>query len=276
MTITIKHRTEYTFTAPVFLEPHVLRLHPRPGPACRVHEHRLAIDPAPTLRAETLDPHGNTVTEAWFDEVTSALTVASYAVVEPLSSDPFRFLVAEPDRTLPYAYPLELGDQLVVYRRAVDAVHPIVRNLALEAATAAGRQQDRFPLTLALMIQQSFTIESRETGGPRPPAETINRRAGASRDLALLFVECCRAMGLAARFVNGYCVDSTGLRSWGEVFLPGGGWRGYDPSEGMAVSDQHIALAAAARPENAVPVVGSYRGDAVSSLRTSVRVNAFS
>ena len=111
------------------------------------------------------------------------------------------------------------------------------------------------------------------------PEETVARGAGACRDLAVLFVECCRAMGLAARFVSGYAytddVTPAEMHAWGEVYLAGGGWRGYDPSRGLAAGDQHVTLAAAADPVDAAPVVGTFRGDVVNSrLQTELTMRA--
>jgi transglutaminase-like putative cysteine protease len=116
---------------------------------------------------------------------------------------------------------------------------------------------------------------ARKQSEAQPAEETLLRKRGSSRDLAVLFMEACRYVGIAARFVNGYH-DSEGeigkrqLHSWGEVYLPGVGWHGYDPSEGLAVTDRHIALAAAGIPQFAAPVAGTFRGNAVTSELSAV------
>ena len=102
---------------------------------------------------------------------------------------------------------------------------------------------------------------------------------GACRDLAVLFVACCRAVGLAARFASGYAHSETAqpteLHAWGEVFLRGGGWRGYDPGLGLAVADRHVTVAAAADPRDAAPVTGTFRGDGVTaSLAAEIELEA--
>jgi transglutaminase-like putative cysteine protease len=102
---------------------------------------------------------------------------------------------------------------------------------------------------------------------------------GSCRDFTVLFMEACRAVGLAARFVSGYEEgDSTvlerDLHAWAEVYIPGGGWRGFDPTHGLAVADRHVALVASAFPQFTAPVTGSTQeGGRVSSrLTTEVRV----
>ena len=209
------------------------------------------------MRTDNLDPEGNVVTHAWFEDRWSRLTLRTHAVVETLLTDPFRFLITEPERPLPYAYSPDFCERLALYRRPPDAAHPAVRELALAAATDSEHDPARFPLALARRIRERFTLETRPEGSPLAPEATIAAGRGACRDLAVLFVACCRAMGLAARFASGYAhtdtPDTTELHAWGEVFLRGGGWRGYDPSQGLAVTDHHVTVAAAANPRGRRP-----------------------
>ena len=269
MRITIRHRTSYTFDAPVFLEPHVIRLRPRADGSTRLVDFALDISPEPVVRNDNLDPEGNVITRAWFEGQWARLTLRTHAVVDTLLDNPFRFLVSEPDRPLPYAYAPDCGERLALYRRPPDAAHPAVRELARAAATESERDPARFPLALAQRIRAEFVRENRPEGLPLAPEATIAARRGACRDLAVLFVACCQAMGLAARFASGYAHSekaiSTELHAWGEVFLRGGGWRGYDPSQGLAVADRHVTVAAAADPRDAAPVTGTFRGDGVTA-----------
>ena len=269
MRITIRHRTSYAFDAPVYLEPHVIRLRPRADGAVRLVDFALALDPEPVVRAENLDPEGNVVTRAWFEGRWQRLTLRTRAVVDTLLANPFGYLVTEPERPLPCTYTPDLRERLAVYRRPPEAAHPAVRELALGAAEDAERDPARFPLALARRISAAFVRETRPEGPPLAPEATITAGRGACRDLAVLFVACCRVMGLAARFASGYAhsetSDSTELHAWGEVFLRGGGWRGYDPSMGLAVADRHVTVAAAANPRDAAPVSGTFRGDGVTA-----------
>ena len=279
MRITIRHRTSYAFDAPVYLEPHVIRLRPRADGAVRLVDFALEIDPEPAVRAENLDPEGNVITRAWFEGRWSRLALRTHAVVDTLLADPFRFLVTEPKRPLPHAYAPDFCERLALYRRPPDGAHPAVRALALAAATDSERDPARYPLILAQRIRAEFVRETRPEGPPLAPEATLRARRGACRDLAVLFVACCQAMGLAARFASGYAhsekAEATELHAWGEVFLPGGGWRGYDPSQGLAVADRHVTVAAAANPRDAAPVTGTFRGDAVTaSLAAEIELAA--
>lgn len=279
MRFLLQHRTTYAFDAPVQLEMHTIRLCPRADAATRVVDFEMEIDPRPVVRADNLDSEGNHVAMTWFRGETRRLEISTRSIVDTLVTDPFRFLITNPDRTLPYVYPAAIGRRLHHYRRASDAAHPSVHAIASAAARASERAQADFPVTLARQIHRDFVTETRPEGPPRPAAETAAGRRGACRDLAVLFVECCRAMGLAARFVSGYiyphAAPPTELHAWGEVYLCGGGWRGYDPSEGLAVTDRHVALAAAADPADASPVAATYRGsDVTSRLATELTMHA--
>jgi transglutaminase-like putative cysteine protease len=128
-------------------------------------------------------------------------------------------------------------------------------------------------------ISSNFAYEIREEGNPNKPEFTLINRKGSCRDYAVLFSALCRAMGLATRFVSGYYIgvapvdvpnQTHHLHAWVEVYLPGGGWRGYDPTQHEVVSGNHIPLAASCLPEEITPVHGSYRGAASSLLTTNV------
>ena len=119
-------------------------------------------------------------------------------------------------------------------------------------------------------ISSGYEVTVREEGDPLPAEETLKSAKAACRDLAMLFIECCRILGIATRFVSGYqqgdqVSDRRDMHAWAEVYLPGGGWRGYDPTYGLAVADRHIAVAASATPRLAGPLSGSFRGSGVTS-----------
>jgi transglutaminase-like putative cysteine protease len=143
---------------------------------------------------------------------------------------------------------------------------------------AAG-ETTAFLTKFVLLIYEQFDKIARETGAPLAPDETLARRRGACRDLAVLFMEGCRAVGLAARFVSGYMwseelTEKHNLHAWVEVFIPGGGWRGFDPSTGLAVTERHIAIATAANPFDAAPISGAFRGHrAYSKLEYDVSID---
>jgi transglutaminase-like putative cysteine protease len=155
----------------------------------------------------------------------------------------------------------------------------MVADWAREMAGEVANVTNDFLMHLADTIHHGFHHVGRPDGDPMTPEETLAGRSGACRDTAMLYVAACRSLGLAARFVSGYSmhhppeVSEHELHAWAEVYLPGGGWRGYDPSLGLAVADGHVVLAAAPDHRLAAPVSGSYRGTGVaSSMRYTVEL----
>ena len=131
-------------------------------------------------------------------------------------------------------------------------------------------------------ICRDFRYQAREEPGVQSPAQTLSNRSGSCRDFAGLFLETCRHLGLASRFVSGYHTNPAGLagagstHAWAEVYLPGPGWKGFDPTAGVVTGSEHIEVAVARHPETVPPVAGSYVGPAAPrpTLRVSVRVLA--
>jgi transglutaminase-like putative cysteine protease len=150
--------------------------------------------------------------------------------------------------------------------------HPDVRAFAQQVAQKADWNTLRFLGELNRNLFEGTNHVVRQTGAPLGPAETLTSRKGSCRDTAVLFCATCRAMGIAARFVSGYELGSAmqqgsgDLHAWAEVYLQGGGWRGYDPSRGLAVADGHIPIAAASDASLAAPVTGTFRGQAQTTM----------
>ena len=166
----------------------------------------------------------------------------------------------------------------VVYVEVTAGIGETVRGFAAEAAQASGGKTLEFLTVLNQSISRDFTYVTRDMGAPRPPEVTLAAREGSCRDFAVLFAAACRAAGLAARFVSGYNAGAerpeADMHAWAEVYIEGGGWRGYDPSSGLAVSTGHVAVAAAAEPALAAPVTGTFRGPAQARLTYSISVQA--
>jgi transglutaminase-like putative cysteine protease len=272
MLFTIEHTTEYRFTRPVFFEPHHLRFCPRNDGAQRVLHFDLQIDPAPSGTTQSLDSEGNLVTYAWFNDLHERMTIRSTAEVETLRDNPYEFLLTPTNSRLPIGYQPWEAAQLgpALKRAAVPIYVDPARDLAQQLREASRGEVVPFLARLTETIAKRFKVIHREDGGPWSPATTMEQRHGACRDLAVLWVDICRAVGLAARFVSGYQLgdpdyEKRHLHAWGEVYLPDAGWRGFDPSYGLAVSDRHVALAAAAEPPHASQVSATYRGSNVEA-----------
>ena len=150
--------------------------------------------------------------------------------------------------------------------RACGTAAPAVIELAADLARQAGNNTLAFLDTLSRFLHTAFEKTIRDQGAPQSPELTLAQRRGACRDLTLLFIALCREQGLAARFVSGYQARSETrgkrryLHAWPEVYIPGGGWRGYDPGHGTAVADAHVALTAACSPAWTLPIEGSCYG----------------
>jgi transglutaminase-like putative cysteine protease len=276
----ITHLAGYVYNQPVFLEPHLIRMRPRVDGGQLLESFRLVVKPQPAGMSSSLDAEGNVVSLAWFNGLSSELTVRAESVVTTTRNNPFEFILP-PNRTLlPMTYsPVEEPLVAAARRRAgeIPGDDPVGR-FAADVAHDVDQQVIAFLSRLAERLASTWTVTHRDSGAPWTAVETLSRRTGACRDLAVLFMDACRSVGLAARFVSGYQQRSADfahdLHAWAEVYLPWAGWRGYDPSQGLAASDQHIPLAASARPEQAASVVGSYRGTAATAaLTTSVSIS---
>ena len=270
MKFQVEHTVEYLYSKPVFLEPHVLRLRPRNDPSQREIAFGAQIDPEPSQYEEALDAEGNSIAYAWFNDLTDHLTVRTRLEAETFRVNPFGFLLRDVShQNLPLHYPE--AEMFPEEALRLSAPNDIAIGTLVRTAIEESRGETLgFLSTLSRMIFERATVEVRHTGRPKPPAETVRTMRGACRDLAVLYNECCRTQGLAARFVSGYhmgdaMVPENYLHAWSEVYIPGGGWRGFDPTLGLAVADGHLALAASARPATAARVEGTFRGTGVRS-----------
>ena len=276
MHFTIHHRTRYRYSQPVLLSPHHLRFYPRDDGAQRVVDYQLKVSPAPEGSNEHIDLEGNRVTQVWFGSKTDLLNIDLSLQVETLRSNPFDFILDESAVSLPIDH---TNDSIcaTAYLERIE-MHDAVTAFAAELSLAVDRDTLRFLDHLNRQLFADFKHIHRETGTPQSPAVTLQTRQGACRDLAVLFVDCCRAEGLVARFASGYQrgnlqSERRHLHAWPEVYLPGAGWRGYDPTHGEAIADTHITIAAAAHPRETMSVSGTFTGlGATSSLDYDLRI----
>lgn len=266
----VTHRIRYIYSASVFLEPHIILLRPRCDADQRVREFSMSVDPKPSGIHDFLDPEGNNATCIWFDEQVSSLNISTAFDVQTLGANPFSYLVADDTFFhLPVRYGKEYTASLAQFLKRIEP-GVAAMNFAKSIIDETKGETIDFLARLCSVIYENFTVETRIKGSPLNPSITIKNKRGACRDLALLFVEACRSVGLAARFVSGYQegdpdMEHPHLHAWAEVYIPGGGWRGYDPTHGLAVADRHIALAASHGTAGASPVRGTFRGTGVTA-----------
>ncbi|MBP0011969.1 MAG: transglutaminase family protein [Roseofilum sp. SBFL] len=270
----IIHSTYYTYSEFVALSPHWLRLRSRSDGAQTLHHFQLEIDPLPTGQSSVLDEEGNVLEKIWFDaQELKALKITATSEVETHCSNPFNYLLEPWAVQFPIDYPSSLLARLSPYfapRTLPSPIDPRVYTWAMDIADRVRYQVTPFLSAINQQIYERCDYYIRDTGDPFPPGITWEQKGGTCRDYAVLFMEACRAMGLAARFVSGYQegdrdTPDRHLHAWAEVYLPGAGWRGYDPTHGLAVSNGHIAVAASAIPQNTAPVSGTLRRSQVHS-----------
>jgi len=277
----ITHRLKYQYSAPVYFEPHYLHLKPRSDESQTLRQFTLRVNPEPFHMTELNDALGNPAHEIWFDGAAECLVMEASSITDVTRSNPFDYIL----RTSALHLPVNYSSSLISYLKPflnTDKVEASVREFSSLAAKKAGFETVGFLSQLCLMMNRQIQPVHREEGFPWLPEKTLSGGTGACRDMAVLFIACCRAQGLAARFTSGYAYETwnkegTDLHAWAEVYLEGAGWRGYDPSTGLAVSDQHIAVASAPEPQLVSPVTGTFRADKIiSSLETCISVEMIS
>ena len=271
MLFEISHTTVYTYDRPVFFEPHTFRLRPRADFALKLIDFNLSVEPRPAGLTHALDLDGNLVSHAWFSDVSDALTIKASSKTEASARNPFDFIVFEPAaEKLPLRY--KSAQSLAPYLARPPAAE--VDRWAESVAQSVAGETLAFLTSLCRAIRDRSRYTVREEGAAKPAEDTFKSKEGSCRDLAALFIDACRAQGIAARFVSGYHESNVHqkklyMHAWGEVYLPGGGWRGFDPTLGMAVTEAHIPVAAAADPRDAAPVTGTFRGTGVGHQLTA-------
>ena len=284
MLLFIEHTNVYRYARPVELTPHRLMLRPAENHGLQIRSEHLAITPANRMSWEH-DVFFNSVTQVFFTEKTDELTILSRYTVEQFNINPFDFVLDSYTNTLPFDYQ---GDDIIdlapycspQYPEEANAVHAWLRPFL----DANGRGET-LPVLLAMneSVPERFTYAAREEVGIQTPAQTLRLQSGSCRDFALLLMEAARHMGLAARYVSGYLcsadheqpeVASNATHAWTEIYLPGAGWKGFDPTSGILAAGLHVRVAATRNPLQATPIRGSYLGDASIFKGLEVTVDA--
>ncbi|MBD0335295.1 MAG: transglutaminase family protein [Cyanobacteria bacterium Co-bin13] len=264
----IRHVCRYSYRQPVTLKPHVLRLRPRSDASQRLQQFQITLTPEPTALSQLIEFEGNSVLGLWFSaDKTAHLAIEAVSDVETCRTNPFDYLVEPWALSFPLDYPASVLACLQPYLHnpLFPMIDPGVVQLAQSLLHDVQGNLGYFLTALTQKIVETCEYTVRELGPPLPAGITWSQKRGSCRDYAVLFMAACRSLGLATRFVSGYysgyateaATTTEGeLHAWVEVYIPGGGWRGFDPTHGLAVADRHIALAAGAHPSQAAPVTG--------------------
>ncbi len=287
--VALQHRTTYTFDRFVNLSPHEVRL--RPAPHCRtpIVGYSLRVDPAKHFLNWQQDPYGNWVARLVFPERTNRLEIVVDLTADMTVINPFDFFVEPYAETFPFVYAGSLAKELIPF---LEAGPPEPRLEAWLAAFRADIKPDEATVPMLVRLNQQIKSEIRYLvrmePGVQTPAQTLAEASGSCRDSGWLLVQILRRLGLAARFTSGYLIqlvadvkaldgpagperDFTDLHAWAEVYLPGAGWIGLDPTSGLLAGEGHIPLASTADPGSAAPVVG-YTDPCRSELHVAMTV----
>ncbi len=273
--VALQHLTRYRFDRAVNLSPHEIRL--RPAAHCRtpVLSYSLRIEPAGHFLNWQQDPFGNWVARVVFPEKTEALSITVDLVADMTIINPFDFFIDEFAENYPFAYPDGLKRELGPYLEAEPATPLFAEWLARTKKEFLDKPLRTIDMLVGInqRVQGDVGYIVRLETGVQTPEQTLDLKRGSCRDSAWLLVQAMRHFGLAARFASGYLIqlkadvsaldgpsgtdhDFTDLHAWAEVFIPGAGWIGLDPTSGLLAGEGHIPLACTAMPSSAAPVTG--------------------
>lgn len=271
--VALHHLTEYHYDRPVTILPHIIRL--RPAPHCRtpILSYSLKIEPVEQFLNWQQDPYSNYVARLVFPKPSRRFKVEVDLIARMVAINPFDFFLDEEAQKVPFRYDPSLAQELVPYleiKESGERLLALVNEMRRE-----GLRTNDYIVELNRKLRDQIAYVIRLEPGVQTCEDTLKRASGSCRDSAWLLVQLCRHLGMAARFVSGYLIqlvadepplegpagpthDFTDLHAWAEVYLPGAGWVGLDPTSGLLAGEGHLPLACTADPLTAAPVSGSF------------------
>jgi transglutaminase-like putative cysteine protease len=280
MYLKIEHTLSYQYTQPVAFDALTIRLRPRPDTRQQVIKYDLDINPSPSFTTNHIDCENNALATAWFKETHENLHISACSEVETVDRDPYDFILTEPTMNhLPVAYQEPDRSVLTLYTANHGETSVELGDFLKPVLIQAKYKTVPFLNGLVTYVFNRFRREERKQGHPWAPEKTLQKGKGTCRDFAWFYVVSCRSLGLAARFVSGYHLPfniqkKPELHAWAEVFLPGAGWIGFDPSLGLAVSPRYVSLAASYDPILTLPTSGKFWGkDPKSNLKATISIH---
>ncbi|MBL4813326.1 MAG: transglutaminase family protein, partial [Rhodobacteraceae bacterium] len=271
MKAAITHLTHYKYDRPVTLGPQIIRLRPAPHSRTRAISHSLKVSPSNHFVNHQQDPYGNWLARFVFNEPVREFKIEVGLTADMSVYNPFDFFVEDFAENFPFDYGDDYSDDLVIYRQV--APPSIVLQQFLRKVDLTPRSINDFIVELNRLVSEEVGYVIRMEPGVQTPEETLTTGKGSCRDSSWLLVNVLRQLGFAARFVSGYLIqlrpdldaidgpsgtakDFTDLHAWTEVYLPGAGWIGLDPTSGLLTGESHIPLAATPHYSNAAPISG--------------------
>ncbi len=268
MQLRVKHKTVYTYSEQVFLEPHFLYLYPLQRPNLKLISYKMDISPTPSGLGQRMDAEGNFFHQIWYNHQIDRFEVNTLIELESSEINPFDFIIQDTsDEFTEIALKLYLHQ----YESLNQSIIKWAKNLTYKKPASI-----EFLSVLCNSIYNEINHTLRYEPTLLSPQECFNSKSGSCRDLSWLMISILRHFNIPARFVSGYSYnpDSEGheLHAWVEAWLHGAGWIGLDPSMGLFITEVYVPLATSFHPSKTLPVQGNYRGDAVSKLITSVTI----
>lgn len=275
--VRITHETQYFYNQPVSFGPHRAMMRPREGHDLQIVGARVEVEPQAVIRW-LRDIEGNSVAVLAFDCQSDHLRVFAEVDVDLSFDDPIEWLIDPGAALFPFQYSPDEQVELVPYRLpSYPYDGPAIRDW-LSNLYRPGQVIDTSELLNKLnsYIHDTLRYQERYDPGVQLPHETLKLGSGSCRDYAVLMMEAARFWGFGARFVTGYVQMEQGqhgsTHAWAEIFLPGAGWRGYDPTNNKMAGAEHISVAVARAQENAAPLSGSWEGMSGSFNRMAASV----
>lgn len=279
MKLHIHHLTQYEYSSVISLGVHRLYLLPQFRTYLSVVSQKLSISPNPAGLGDKIDLAGNSFRQTWFNDPTDLLKIESELLIETKEFNPFDFII-DPDFLTKsfdsgkpvFSYPSENYDLISPFVRLTEfASAGDLLNSSWEESSGITDWLAR----LTNLIYQNWNHEIRHEENIWDPGFTFANKGGSCRDLAWMEMMLLRQTGLATRFISGYAFnpnldDGHELHAWLEVYLPGAGWIGLDPSLGLLTDHQYIPLATHPQPTQTLPVQGTFAGNATANLHTRV------
>ena len=270
--VALNHLTHYRYDRLVGLSPQIVRLRPAPHCRTRILSYSLKVQPADHFINWQQDPEANYLARLVFPDPTRELSIEVDLVAEMAVLNPFDFFLDPYAENFPFQYASDERRELMPYFVKSPAA-PLFTQF-LEATPRERRRTIDFLVDINRRLAADIQYLIRLEPGVQTPEETLTKRSGSCRDSAFLLVQILRHLGLAARFVSGYLIqlvpdvkalegpvgpsqDFTDLHAWCEVYLPGAGWIGLDPTSGLLAGEGHIPLACTPEPSSAAPVSGA-------------------